>query len=82
MKIIVNGTPKSRCITMSGASVFVALVIGAGCSKSPETLSSAPQKLPFESDIQAIQNNPNMPAEAKQRAIEGMKAQQSRTVSK
>ena len=63
--------------------VVAPLVSGfvCGCSKAPEAPPAQELKQTFDSQIQAIQNNPNMPEAAKQQAIAGIKSQQARTTA-
>lgn len=70
-------------VALGTAAIGVALLVGAGCS-APETPVTAvdQQQKSSDSSIQAIQNNPNMPAAAKEQAIAGIKAQQSRVAPK
>lgn len=63
------------------AGVALALLVGAGCSKASEAPVAAQQNEPLDRAIEAIQNNPNMPPQAKQQAIDHIKEQKSRVVT-
>ena len=65
-------------LSFVAAGVAAAILVGPGCSKTP---APATEQKPLESSIEAIQNNPNMPPEAKQQAIDHIKDQQRRVVN-
>lgn len=69
---------------MGATLLVVSLLVGSGCNKAPmdSAAAVAQQQKSANDDIQAIQNNPNMPAEAKEHTIAAMKAQQARTATK
>lgn len=67
-----------KCLQL-GTSGTVAVMLLTGCgSSAPEAPTPDQLQQATQSQIQSIQNNPNMPPEAKQRAIEGIRSQQKR----
>jgi len=65
---------------MWGAGLVVTVLAGAGCNKTDDASASATVQSPQDNinkQIEAIQNNPNMPADAKKRTIAAMQAKQS-----
>lgn len=63
----------------SGMGLCCALSVSllAGCGHTPDAPSPEQLQQSVDTQIQSIQNNPNMPEQAKQQAIGGIKAQQS-----
>jgi len=64
-------------ILKAATGATLAILVGAGCSQAPAAPTSVQQQRSLDSQIQSIQNNPNMPAAAKQQSIAGIKSQQS-----
>jgi len=63
-------------ILKTAAIALAVTFVSCGCSQTPAAPTPVQQQQSFDSQIQSIQNNPNMSAAAKQQAISGIKSQQ------